>query len=654
MAEDFASKYYLNPVYSKSFPDPFVLKYRGLYYAYCTDFWTDGQVFGVLRSKDLINWEERGGAMFPLENGPPFYWAPEVTYFNGKFYLYYSAGNETLMELRVAVSDRPDGDFIDSGKRLTREEFAIDAHLFADHDGQKYLFYATDFLEHTHIGTGTVVDRMIDFFTLEGNPRPVTRARYDWQVYDPDRKEKGGVRWHTVEGSFVLKRKGIYYQMYSGGNWQNVTYGVSFAATEDIEKNEEWEQFSDGEKVLPILRTVPGMVTGPGHNSVVRGLNNRELFCVYHCWTENGRALAIDRMDFTGGARMFVLGATTSPQPFPYQPQILDFFDELSVQNWQIISGEWLTKDNQAQCQSAESAQLKCQHQGKNFLFEISLRLVEETNGRFGIYLTDKKTNVCRFLLEPNEKRVQTGWLENDLLKIEEFNLPADFDFRAFHLLRVEIDYQNVKISLDEQVMIFQRNLKDHDLNISLAAENCQAAFSGAALTGGFENLFEENDLAERGWRFSGIDNWKIKDKNLIVTSQGLNKTFFEKDFCAENYELTFNFCLIETFDEHFEFGLRLGSDEEEQISFTFIKKTDNNWLLQLETFGNLVQIPLGEDFSLDFFRQFCFLKIADELTLRSETKNIGTIKYPHPSSKITFFVQNAAAAFDLIRLTAL
>src|SRR5688500_5959075 len=231
---------YLNPVFPRSFPDPFVLKFRNEYFAYCTDFWRDGRVFGVLHSRDLVNWKANpSGAMQRLDTDAPFYWAPEVTYWNGKFYLYYSVGNETLMEIRVAVSDRPDGGFVDSGHRLTTEDFAIDAHVFFDDDGQKYLFYATDFLEHTHIGTGAVVDKMIDLFTLAGNPRPVTRAKYDWQVYDPHRKEKGGVRWHTVEGAFVLKRKDRFYEMFSGGNWQNTTYGVSFATTDDLQASEE-------------------------------------------------------------------------------------------------------------------------------------------------------------------------------------------------------------------------------------------------------------------------------------------------------------------------------------------------------------------------------------------------------------------------------
>src|SRR5918912_517933 len=216
--------------------------------------------------------------------------------------MYYSVGNEERMQIRVAVADHPAGPFVDSGRALTAEEFAIDPHVFVDDDGARYLFYATDFLTHSHIGTGTVCDRLVDPFTLEGRPRPVTRARYDWQVYDPARREKGGVRWHTVEGPFVLKRKGRYYEMFSGGNWKNVSYGGSFATTDDLGETEEWEQAADGERVLPIMRTVPGEVIGPGHNSVVRGPDNLQLFCVYHRWQSevNDRVLAIDRLDWAG------------------------------------------------------------------------------------------------------------------------------------------------------------------------------------------------------------------------------------------------------------------------------------------------------------------------------------------------------------------
>jgi beta-xylosidase len=237
---------FANPVHSSNFPDPFILKHQGEYYAICTGHWSDGKIFGMLRSKDLLNWEDLGGVMLPIESHDPetipyiHYWAPEIYRFGDTFYLYYSVGNETYMNIRVATSKQPQGPYLDSGKMLTSEQFAIDAHVFRDDDGQHYLFYATDFLEHSHIGTGTVVDRFVNPFTLEGDPKPVTRAKYDWQVYDPERKEKGGVRWHTVEGPCVLKRKGVYYEMFSGGNWQNKSYGVSYAITDDLDISVEW------------------------------------------------------------------------------------------------------------------------------------------------------------------------------------------------------------------------------------------------------------------------------------------------------------------------------------------------------------------------------------------------------------------------------
>ncbi|MFL6375729.1 MAG: glycoside hydrolase family 43 protein [Pyrinomonadaceae bacterium] len=309
---------YQNPVYGHSFPDPFVLRHAGSFYAYATGS-DEGGIFQILTSDDLVNWRDVGHAM-PLPQTPAMhYWAPEVTYSDGKFYLYYSVGNEILMELRVAVADRPEGPFEDAGVKLTDQDFAIDAHVFTDRDGTRWMFYATDFLEHTHVGTGTVVDRMIDWSKLEGKPRPVTRAKYDWQIYDAARKEKGGVRWHTVEGPAVIERKGLYFEMFSGGNWQNTSYGVSFAVTDDLRSADEWEQHADGDKLLPMIRTSPEVV-GPGHNSIVRGPNGRELYCVYHRWTDAGRVMAIDRMDVVG-RRIYVAGPTTTPQPMPYQPQ---------------------------------------------------------------------------------------------------------------------------------------------------------------------------------------------------------------------------------------------------------------------------------------------------------------------------------------------
>ena len=128
---------YLNPVYAHDFPDPFILKFAGEYWAYCTGFRRDGRCFGVMHSRDLVNWRELNGALAPLPGEHSCYWAPEVVYENGQFLMYYSVGNEKLMHLRVAVAAHPAGPFVDSGHKLTNEDSAIDAHVFIDEEGTR-------------------------------------------------------------------------------------------------------------------------------------------------------------------------------------------------------------------------------------------------------------------------------------------------------------------------------------------------------------------------------------------------------------------------------------------------------------------------------------------------------------------------------------
>jgi GH43 family beta-xylosidase len=656
MLADFFLKQYTNPVYPDSFPDPFVLKFRGEYFAFCTDFARDGKVFPVLRSRDLVNWTEVGGAMEKLNNDAPFYWAPEVFYHNGKFYLYYSVGNETLMEIRVAVSDRPDGGFLDSGHKLTNQDFAIDAHVFTD-DGERYLFYATDFLEHTHIGTGTVVDKMLDWFTLEGNPRPVTRAKYDWQIYDPNRAEKGGVRWHTVEGPTVLKRKDIYYEMFSGGNWQNLTYGVSFAVASDINQNEEWTQFSDGEKVYPILRTIPDLIIGPGHNSVIRGANNRELYCVYHLWAENGRVLAIDRMDFAGGARMFVVGATNTPQPAPFAPRIADFFDDFSNKNWAKISGEWHAEANQIISGSDGKSDLLCRAKASSFLCELSLRAFKAEKGNFGVAVKNGEQTILEVSFSPENKQVlisHTENAENGALRAETLSLSEDFDFHAFHLLRVEFDYSAVQITLDESV-VYESFLENSGAQILLFAENTVAAFSGFALTEGFEDLFENDDLEKKGWRKpSESGDFRVENQNLIVTSDCENEMILTKGIPAGDYNLAINFQLQQLFSGSGAFGFYPSFSDTERTPCVLFEQSDGVWSLNIVNCDEPKTFALPEKFSPEVFRQIRFVKKSGKLFLLLENETLGMIDALSPLNSIALTVKNSSVAFDMIRLTIL
>jgi GH43 family beta-xylosidase len=659
---------YMNPVYDRACADPFVLKYCGAYWCYCSGFGHDGRSFGILHSQDLVDWRELPGAMAPLPGGHTCYWAPEVTYLNRRFYLYYSVGNEERMQVRVAVAEQPAGPYKDSGHRLTTEDFAIDAHVFEDDDGARYLFYATDFLTHSHIGTGTVVDRLLDPFTLAGQPRPVTRARFDWQVYDPQRAAKGGVRWHTVEGPFVLKRKGRYYQMFSGGNWQNVSYGVSYATSDQVEAPEEWEQSCDGERVRPILRTLQGEVIGPGHNSVVRGPDNQQLFCVYHRWARDGsaRVLCIDRLDWAGD-RMVVLGPSTTPQPAPARPSYALGAD------WIYPSGRWAVQDGVATQTSVQGkAEARLDVGVACFVVEVSLRASSPStaSAAHGVGLRSEAGDVMRYMIAANQAepgariawRVELGgWHE------QAFALPAGFDLEAYHLLRVEVDGERATLALDGAGVRWQSRLSAAPTGVALVTEDTAASFAGLGLTVGWEDQFVQPNAApgELGWQVldtsasvASAGRWSIRDGYLYQDNRQAERTVLAKGAPLLSYELVVNARLVDNAEAQgsgYGFYPALGKDDLGPLCC--VERSERGWVLRCDTPAGSQRFALP-DFDARVDQQFHFRKESGErqarLVIQWEALVLGEMQVSLQPSRVGLVVQQAAAAFDMVRVTAI
>jgi beta-xylosidase len=321
---------YINPVYQGYFADPFVWQHQGVYYAIGTgpaeaagevEETAQQQVFPLLQSDDLVNWRSAGKAL--LRPDPTLgnnFWAPEVAYADGTFYLYYSIGHEDKHhQLRVATSADPLGPYQDTGEPLLDPKtcpFAIDPSPFQDDDGQWYLFYAQDFLdtdEGVRAGTALMVDRLTTMTHLEGNANVVLRARHDWQRFLADRPMYDGIYdWHTLEGPCVRKHGDHYYCFYSGGRWETESYGVDYGVADRV-----MGPYADAgnEAGARVLRSVPEYVLGPGHNSIVLGPDGQTEYLVYHAWDTGmqARRMCIDALFWTpDGPRS--KGPTWTPQ----------------------------------------------------------------------------------------------------------------------------------------------------------------------------------------------------------------------------------------------------------------------------------------------------------------------------------------------------
>ena len=325
---------YQNPLLPGYFADPFVWRHEGRYYAIGTGGaeaaghvgeGRQATVFPLLTSPDLVHWTPAGHALVRpgAELGDTF-WAPEIAFADGRWHLYYSVGfADRQHQLRVAIADAPQGPYIDAAQLTdpTVVPFAIDAHPFQDSDGRWYLFHARDFLhlidddgEPARVGTALVVQPLATMTRLaDVPPRTVARARRDWQRYQAGRAMYGGTHdWHTLEGPFIVHEGGRYYCLYSGGNWQDLSYGVDYVVADSV----MGPYRDDSDRHTPrVLRTVPGRVIGPGHCSVTLAPDGQTRLVVYHAWGPDGtaRRLCMDELQVTP-AGLRSPGPTWAPQ----------------------------------------------------------------------------------------------------------------------------------------------------------------------------------------------------------------------------------------------------------------------------------------------------------------------------------------------------
>ena len=238
------------------------------------------------------------------------------------YYLFYSASTSTSdsdehHRLRVAISSRPQGPFVDSGTLLLPElGFTIDASPFRDpRTGEWYLFFAMDFEDDEPYGTGlAVVPLAGNLLSATAPPQVVIRATADWQIYERNRQYKGRLwpKWHCVEGPSVIYHDQRYHCFYSGGTWHGEHYGVGCAVADH--PLGPWHDPS-ARSGPAVLKGIPGKVVGPGHNSLTLAPDGETPLMVYHAWdpAHSARRMCIDPIRWTSdGPR--VIGPTLTPQ----------------------------------------------------------------------------------------------------------------------------------------------------------------------------------------------------------------------------------------------------------------------------------------------------------------------------------------------------
>lgn len=281
-----------NPIVEGWYADPESRVYGDTVYMYVTkslpfeeqtnlDLVTTKDLESFEIHHDILDMKSFVGATFAI-------WAPTVIDKDGKYYIIFAANNimdeSEIGGLYLGVSDDPLGPFVnvfEDGRPLLNKIYnraqPIDAHLFADDDGEIYLYYGG----WKHMMVCRMNKEMNGFEAMpepcfDGVARELTPADY-------------------VEAPYVMKIDGKYHLMYSTGRWGKGTYRV-LAAVSDSPCGE----FIYYDEIL----AASDIADGPGHNSAF--FFNGEHYVAYHRRTigdtyAHNRMLCIDRLEISDG-----------------------------------------------------------------------------------------------------------------------------------------------------------------------------------------------------------------------------------------------------------------------------------------------------------------------------------------------------------------
>jgi len=321
----------------------------------------------------------------------------------------------------VAKSSTPEGPFTEV--KMLINQYNIDAQPFTDTDGTTYLYYA---------GNGAHVGKL--------NPDMVSFS-----------ETKDLVVPNYFEGSFVFKRNGKYYHIYSRGSCADGSYHVRYSTS-----STPYGSFTEGSTSPILVTSTDDTVNGPGHNSIITYKGQHYIVYHRHDNPHNSdglhRQVCIDKMNFNADGSIAKIvpthigvGALPLENPLPVETNLAAgktttascSMDEFPVQyacddnngtRWAATKGfpQWVEVDlgknyTVKRCETAfeyvtKSYQYKIEYSTNNSNWSI---FADRTNGATGGPLVDSSSGVtARYM-----KITITGMTSGNYACIHEFKV---------------------------------------------------------------------------------------------------------------------------------------------------------------------------------------------------------------------------------------
>ncbi|MGO4544621.1 family 43 glycosylhydrolase [Paenibacillus sp. 2TAB23] len=248
-----------NPLYQGQ--DPFVTYKDGFYYFVSSSNLDSNNKVYVSKSRTLIDQGEKV-MVFDSKGTQTRIFAPEIFFFDGKWYIYYCAdlkdyGFKHMATVLESVTDDPQGEYVDKGALYAGEngeyKQANDFTVF-ENNGQLYAVWGT-------LGSGEPIGPAI---APMDNPYTITADR----SFLPG---GGG------EGPRVLQRDGKVFITMSEGDYASNGYRLSYFTNTngDFLNPDSWTRTND-------VFVATSDVSGPARAGFVKSADGTEDWMIYH------------------------------------------------------------------------------------------------------------------------------------------------------------------------------------------------------------------------------------------------------------------------------------------------------------------------------------------------------------------------------------
>ena len=266
--------------------DPWVIRHGDkYYYCYSSPVWFFGGV-GVAEIPSIDKVSTEGGSQVytaPTEEGADLshsfeYWAPELHYIRGEWYIYVACDdghNEThRMYVLKGTTQNPTDPFEYVGQITDPTgKWAIDGTVM-ELNGELYFIWS-GWEGDVNVAQHIYIAHMSDPCTIDSERVMLSTPQYYWEkVGEP----------HVNEGPTVLQHCGNTFLTYSAsGSWtDSYCLGMLTLVGEDPMDPDSWEKAKK-----PVFKMEQGVCYGPGHSSFTTAVDG-SVWMIYHGNLQSG------------------------------------------------------------------------------------------------------------------------------------------------------------------------------------------------------------------------------------------------------------------------------------------------------------------------------------------------------------------------------